>query len=867
MVMSHMGIVTTHLFALIAKQVEDHRLVVWYDPEQAYATVAADLAFPNTTVARYDGSFFQLRHAIDALLNDEHPPRLVVYVPAERGNTHNALIELEAAGIVMQPGQQPPQRNTRLALLARNALKPLLGEETASEIEKQVESGTLSLADLNTLADKGKDLSTGVLSLIFGTANPQDVALAFLHSDAYDAAIDQKSARTGLLDLLHHAFDVALSANAALTQTRAHLARHVLLTELRSGLGEAVPPSLASLPVAADPSAIEACNALARTWRLRRDVRESYVAIAKQIEQEFSLAHLAFDPDKLLGMETFLAIERALIRHVEQRLLASAHATLLALAQSRLSCFWSDVTPAIQAHWALIAAAAEVLLEADRVAQALKKAPSQLRALIQAYAEGETPWCVLDTYHRRMESRWYTFEPEFGADHHSLEQLIMQAEQRYTEVGTALATHFVTQFHHTKHPVKGVLRQRDVFDTQVKPRLGSGKIAYVWVDALRFEMARELCEVLKDDFDLTMQPAASTIPTITEIGMAALLPRAGEALKVVAVGGGKLALDLAGTVIKDRKSRMTYLKAHAGVPVFEMKLDALLPKPSKKIRDGIQNAQLILVTSQEIDELCEQDNIVQARRQMDGILNDLRRGVRILSDVGITSIILTADHGHLFADELSEDMKIEAPGGETADLHRRVWVGVGGTSEPSYLRTSLTSLGVESDLDIATPWSFACFKAKGGARAYFHGGLSPQELIIPVVILTPTAHALAGPPTNIEWTLKPGSPKLTTRFFSVQIDGIGTSLFTLAPPKVRVELRVRGKCVSQPVSASYGFEDATGEVHLRTMAHEPRRIDMNTVAVMLLEEITEKTVSVALLDATSGAELARLDKIEVAIAF
>ncbi len=132
--------------------------------------------------------------------------------------------------------------------------------------------------------------------------------------------------------------------------------------------------------------------------------------------------------------------------------------------------------------------------------------------------------------------------------------------------------------------------------------------------------------------------------------------------------------------------------------------------------------------------------------------------------------------------------------------------------------------------------------------------------------MTPTAHALAGPPTNIEWTLKPGSPKLTTRFFSVQIDGMSTSLFELELPKVRVEIRVRGKCISQPVSASYGFEDATGEVHLKMMEHDPRRIAMNTVAVMLLEEITEKTVSVSLLDATSGAELTRLDKIEVAIA-
>jgi hypothetical protein len=65
-------------------------------------------------------------------------------------------------------------------------------------------------------------------------------------------------------------------------------------------------------------------------------------------------------------------------------LLQSADATLLDLAESRLFRFWSDVMPAIQAHWALIAAAAEVLLQADRVAKALKKAPSTVPALIRA---------------------------------------------------------------------------------------------------------------------------------------------------------------------------------------------------------------------------------------------------------------------------------------------------------------------------------------------------------------------------------------------------------------------------------------------------------------------------------------------------
>ena len=132
------------------------------------------------------------------------------------------------------------------------------------------------------------------------------------------------------------------------------------------------------------------------------------------------------------------------------------------------------------------------------------------------------------------------------------------------------------------------------------------------------------------------------------------------------MGGGKLALEIDGTVIKDRKDRVAFLKEHAGVSVFDAKLDDLLPKPAKKVKDGIQNAQLILITSQEIDELGEADNMAQARLQMDGVLSHLRRGVRVLADHGIKTIILVADHGHLFAEEIGEDMKIDAPGGKTA---------------------------------------------------------------------------------------------------------------------------------------------------------------------------------------------------------
>src|SRR2546428_230791 len=85
------------------------------------------------------------------------------------------------------------------------------------------------------------------------------------------------------------------------------------------------------------------------------------------------------------------------------------------------------------------------------------------------------------------------------------------------------------------------------------------------------------------------------------------------------IATGKLALEIGDVRMKDRKDRVNYLKAHAGagVKVFEAKLEDLLPKPGKRVREGIESANLVLITSQEIDAMGEEDNISLARRTMD----------------------------------------------------------------------------------------------------------------------------------------------------------------------------------------------------------------------------------------------------------
>jgi PglZ domain len=183
-------------------------------------------------------------------------------------------------------------------------------------------------------------------------------------------------------------------------------------------------------------------------------------------------------------------------------------------------------------------------------------------------------------------------------------------------------------------------------------------------------------------------------------------------------------------------SRVKYFQSTTAGRSVVLKLNELM-KPSKKRQQEIIAADVVLVTSQEIDRRGEEtEDEEEARRFMDEVLEKLRRGIRRLASLGVRHVVLAADHGHLFVEEPDEAMKIDPPGGQTVDLHPRVWIGRGGTAAPGYMRVTASQLGLAGDLELAFPLSLACFRTRGSSRGYCHGGISLQELVLPVASIT-----------------------------------------------------------------------------------------------------------------------------------
>jgi hypothetical protein len=291
--------------------------------------------------------------------------------------------------------------------------------------------------------------------------------------------------------------------------------------------------------------------------------------------------------------------------------------------------------------------------------------------------------------------------------------------------------------------------------------------------------------------------------------------------------------------------------------LFTVKLEDLLAN-RRAVTNGIAAAELVLVTSQEIDLLCEQGNIALARNTMDTVIRDLRRGFGVLARNGVETIVVTADHGYLFGEEAGTDMTIDAPGGETVDLHRRVWAGRGGAASPACVRFKASDVGWGGDLEIVTPWNAACFKA-GGSRAYFHGGLSPQEIVVPVALIKVRQATPVTRDGGFQFGLATGARAITARVVSVRLEGRAKQkqIFGGAPPRVRVEVRVGNVVVSAPYHADYGWDERSGEIDLQ-MEDDGFAIRPNTVVLQLQEAISQASeASIHLLDASTGMELRR----------
>ena len=267
-------------------------------------------------------------------------------------------------------------------------------------------------------------------------------------------------------------------------------------------------------------------------------------------------------------------------------------------------------------------------------------------------------------------------------------------------------------------------------------------------DAMRYEVAASLAEQLRRETQakVDLKSMQAIFPTVTKFGMAALLPHrqlsvewkngAAERLAVLADGQSTEANNR-DKLLKNEKEKSVALRYKEIIGIKRAERQAL-----------VKEMDVVYIYHDTIDEAghLEKDLFGACEEAVDELKNMVRI---IVNEFGGANILLTSDHGFLYTySPLKEDEKVNLSeaGRESGSGRRGDKTGFGSRvieygrrfaimrkgSDPEYLQ-KVKFLDGDTEYDGFAPRENIRIKMKGGGMHFVHGGISLQEMVVPVI--------------------------------------------------------------------------------------------------------------------------------------
>ncbi len=740
--MTELGPVSSLLETELRAKTRRHGIVVWLDPDAHYSNfveqliaLRADNRLPYP-VQTYRGSFLELLLELEPLANGVDRPPLLIHLSGFNKETIKGtpLLELYEAGTCYEKNL-----DTLITESAAGRVRP----EQVAAFRASGRGGTLSNADawltaMQSVQDGalgGQLREVSLTALVDDLLNGGLIANQLSHPGNQHAVWQCLATLTGVspeigMQLASHGSETArIDAKDIAFAVTSWALRVEYVHDLKRPPVDAQLLEARGLP----ETLIKNCRELAEHLRQSRvtfyrdTANETETALTDEIE-----AAKAADLGKVdtFWFEEKLVLDAALVALYEQRWTAAAD---WAAQRQGDKSFWLREDVSRRNTWQLIGDAAELGLAIDRATLSLGGATS-LEEAMQRYVECGA---AVDQAHRHLEQRrlalLYTQLPEFD----SLRARLDDLRKRWRAWADAWARAFngLCLKHGFLPPAS--LQQRNLFDDVVRPLIHESETTALFVvDALRFEMAEELHRALEDSAGTTMQLKArlAELPTVTAIGMNALAPVAERGrMKLVLKNGSIEGFDLNQFRVFDPETRKRAMQNRAGGSTCPwLKLDDVINRDAKSLKQTVGRARLVIVHSQEIDDAGESGAGLAV---FDSTLQRLRAAWRLLREAGVKRFVITADHGFLLNDETTGTAQ---PHGRKIDPDRRHVVSSVAADHANEVRVSLRDLGYDcdsNDQQLMMPESTALFDRGNKPMPFVHGGNSLQERVIPVLTL------------------------------------------------------------------------------------------------------------------------------------
>ena len=272
-------------------------------------------------------------------------------------------------------------------------------------------------------------------------------------------------------------------------------------------------------------------------------------------------------------------------------------------------------------------------------------------------------------------------------------------------------------------------QQENFYRSRIKN--AASRVFVIISDAMRYEVAATLAEELQreNQSQVKLDNMQSIFPSITKFGMAALLPHSKLSVEV----RGDILTVLADGLSTASINRDKVLKA-ANFASVALQYKNIIGMKRAERSALVKGMDVVYIFHDTIDEASHTSDTA-VFPACEKAVSELKNMVRIIvNEFGGTNILITADHGFLYTySPLTEDNKADKTSfnGMDVEYGRRYAIMQKGSS-PDYLMP-VKFLGGETEFEGFAPRENVRIKMNGGGLNFVHGGISLQEMVVPVI--------------------------------------------------------------------------------------------------------------------------------------
>jgi len=361
------------------------------------------------------------------------------------------------------------------------------------------------------------------------------------------------------------------------------------------------------------------------------------------------------------------------------------------------------------------------------------------------------------------------------------------------------------------------ISQYRFFADHIKPFTSKGQRLFVIIsDALRYECGWEYLQKIQTEkrFEGELEHMVSSLPSYTQLGMAALLPNANMTFQPDSEN-----ILINGNSTQGVQGRTKILEQMAGVRATAINAeDFMKMNSSTDGREFVKQYDLIYIYHNRIDKVGDdktsEEKVFEAVEQELEFLMDV---IKKIANMNGNNMFITADHGFLYQNkELEEsDFSIGEVKGDIWKESRRYVIGKNLKGDASTKHFTAEQLNLSGDAEVLIPKSINRIRIKGAGSRYVHGGASLQEIVIPLLKVTKKRQDTT---KQVDVDIIKSTDKITTNILAVSF--LQTDLVSekVLPRQIRSSIYAEdGEVLSDQFT--YNFDIAEGTERMREVKH------------------------------------------------